>query len=61
MSSTASLTASQVSLKLFVVILSGKLGARRNVSQEAMVQSATSFGGRLGYANLETNTAALPA
>ena len=57
MSSTASLASSQVSLKLFVVILSGKLGARHSVPQEAMVQSATSLGGGLGSASLDTSTA----
>ena len=59
--STASLTASQVSRKLCVVILSGNLGARHSVSQDAMVQSATSLGGGLGSASLETNTATRPA
>ena len=61
MSSTASLTASQVSLKLFVVTLSGKQGAQHKVLHDAMVQSATSLGGGLGSASLETNTATLPA
>ena len=60
-SSTAALTASQVSLRLLVVILSGKLGAWHKVSQEATVQSATSLDGGLGSASLETNTATQPA
>ena len=60
-SSTASLTASHVSLKLFVVILFGKLGAWHKVSQEAIVQSATSLGGGLGSASLDTSTATRPA
>ena len=57
MSSTASLASSQASLKLCVVILSGKLGARHSVPQEAIVHRATSLVGGLGSAKLETSTA----
>ena len=57
MSSAASLASSRVSLKLCVVILSGKLGARHSVPQEAIVHRATSLVGGLGSAKLETSTA----
>ena len=36
-------------------------GAQHKVLHDAMVQSATSLGGGLGSASLETNTATLPA